>query len=79
MTSIRNKLLLYFLAFVVLFNLVSYSIYFSSTQFVEEYHGSFERFLLFNEITQQSTQIYEKINAYVVELNRLMMNHLKAV
>lgn len=67
MTSIRNKLLLYFLAFVLLFNVVSYSIYFSSSQMVSEYHGSFERFLLFNEISQQSTQVYEKINAYVVE------------
>ncbi|WP_299091975.1 sensor histidine kinase [uncultured Metabacillus sp.] len=67
MTKIRNKLLLYFFAFVVLFNIVSYSIYLSSSQMVSEYHDSFERFLLFNEITQQSTQIYEKINAYVVE------------
>ncbi|KKI89745.1 histidine kinase [Bacillus sp. SA1-12] len=69
MTKIRNKLLLYFLAFVVLFNIVSYSVYFSSSKMVSEYHSSFERFLLFNEITQQSTQIYEKINAYVVEKN----------
>jgi sensor histidine kinase YesM len=67
MTKIRNKLLVYFLAFVVLFNIVSYSIYLSSSQIVSEYHGSFERFLLFNEITQQSSQIYEKINSYVVE------------
>lgn len=79
MTSIRNKLLLYFLAFVVLFNLVSYSIYFSSTQFVEEYHGSFERFLLFNEITQQSTQIYEKINAYVVEKDMMYVDEYKDI
>jgi len=67
MTKIRNKLLVYFLAFVFLFNIVSYSIYLSSSQIVSEYHGSFERFLLFNEISQQSTQVYEKINAYVVE------------
>lgn len=67
MTSIRTKLLVYFLAFVVLFNIVSYSIYLSSSQIVSEYHGSFERFLLFNEISQQSTQLYEKVNAYVVE------------
>ncbi|QGQ45488.1 sensor histidine kinase [Metabacillus sediminilitoris] len=67
MTSIRNKLLVYFLAFVLLFNIVSYAIYFSSSQIVSEYHGSFERFLLFNEISQQSTQVYEKVNAYVVE------------
>lgn len=67
MNKIRNKLLLYFLAFVVLFNIVSYSIYLSSSQIVSEYHSSFEHFLLFNEITQQSMQIYEQINAYVVE------------
>ncbi|XQY91635.1 sensor histidine kinase [Metabacillus sp. HB246100] len=73
MNKIRTKVLLYFLAFVLLFNLVSYSIYYSSSQIVSEYHSSFERFLLFNEITQQSTQVYEKINAYVVEKDAMFI------
>lgn len=67
MNTIRNKLLLYFFSFVLLFNIVSYSIYFSSTKIVSEYDQSFEGFLLLNEISQQSNQIYELINAYVVE------------
>ncbi|MBO1511912.1 sensor histidine kinase [Metabacillus bambusae] len=79
MTRIRNKILLYFLAFVVLFNIVSYSIYLSSSQIVSEYHGSFERFLLFNEITQQSTQIYEKINAYVVEKDQVFIDEYEDI
>lgn len=79
MTSIRTKLLVYFLAFVFLFNIVSYSIYLSSSQIVSEYHGSFERFLLFNEITQQSTQIYEKINAYVVEKDEAYLKEYQDV
>lgn len=79
MNSIRNKLLLYFLSFVVLFNVVSYSIYFSSSKFVNEYRTSFERFLLFNEITQQSTTVYEKINAYVVEKDPLYLEEYEKV
>jgi len=77
MTSIRNKLLVYFLAFVLLFNVVSYSIYFSSSQMVSEYHASFERFLLFNEISQQSSQVYEKINAYVVEKDNVYLEEYR--
>jgi sensor histidine kinase YesM len=46
---------------------------------VSEYHGSFERFLLFNEITQQSTQIYEKINAYVVEKDPVFIDEYEDI
>lgn len=69
MNSIRSKLVIYFLVFVVLFNFVSFAIFFSSKQMVSEYHESFRGFLLLNEISQQSSKIYETINAYVVERN----------
>jgi two-component system, sensor histidine kinase YesM len=70
MKTIRNKLLLYFFVFVVLFNVVSVSIYFSSRSFLSEYNASFERFLLLNQISQSSNLLYEKTNEYVVEKNQ---------
>jgi two-component system, sensor histidine kinase YesM len=74
MKTIRSKLLLYFFAFVVLFNIVSVSIYFSSRSFMSEYNASFERFLLLNQISQTSNLLYEKTNEYVVEKNE---SHIK--
>ncbi|MFC0272323.1 sensor histidine kinase [Metabacillus herbersteinensis] len=79
MNTIRNKLLLYFFSFVLLFNIVSYSIYFSSTKIVSEYDQSFEGFLLLNEISQQSNQIYELINAYVVEREPDNVQHYEKI
>ncbi|KZZ85078.1 sensor histidine kinase [Bacillus sp. SJS] len=67
MKSIRSKLLIYFSVFVALFNIVTFSIYFSSNRMVSEYHQSFQGFLLFNEISQQASSIYEKINGFAVE------------
>ncbi|MTH54586.1 HAMP domain-containing protein [Bacillus mangrovi] len=67
MKSIRSKLLIYFAAFAALFNIVTFSIYFSSSRIVSEYHQSFQGFLLFNEISQQANSIYEKMNGFVVE------------
>ncbi|CAH0346477.1 sensor histidine kinase [Bacillus sp. CECT 9360] len=70
MRTIRNKLLVYFFVFVVLFNVVSVSIYFSSRSFLSEYDASFERFLLMNQISQNANQLYENTNEYVVEKNQ---------
>ncbi|AZB44607.1 sensor histidine kinase [Bacillus sp. FJAT-42376] len=67
MKSIRTKLLIYFSVFVALFNIVTFSIYFSSNRIVSEYHQSFQGFLLFNEVSQQANSIYEKINGFAVE------------
>ncbi|MFC3883580.1 histidine kinase [Bacillus songklensis] len=74
MKTIRSKLLLYFFTFVVLFNIVSVSIYFSSRSFLSEYDESFARFLLLNQISQTSNLLYEKANEYVVEKNE---SHIK--
>lgn len=70
MKTIRSKLLLYFFVFVVLFNVVSISIYFSSRSLLLEYDASFEEFLLLNRISQTSNLLYEKANEYVVEKNQ---------
>ncbi|RSL33613.1 sensor histidine kinase [Salibacterium salarium] len=64
-SSIRGKLLVCFFVFILLFNIVSISIYFSSTRLTNEYNTSFERFLIFNSISQQADELYENTNAYV--------------
>lgn len=78
MITIRKKLLLYFLVFVVLFNVVSYSIYASSRQLVNEYHKSFQGFLLLNEISQQSAELYEEVNSYAIERDNHALEKVKA-
>ncbi|MCQ6267295.1 sensor histidine kinase [Fictibacillus sp. WQ 8-8] len=70
MKTIRSKLLLYFFVFVILFNVVSISIFFSSRSFLLEYDSRFKQFLLLNEISQTSDQLYDKANQYVVERNK---------
>jgi two-component system, sensor histidine kinase YesM len=70
MKTIRSKLLIYFFVFVVLFNVVSISIYFSSRSLLLKYDASFEEFLLLNRISQTSNLLYEKANEYVVEKNQ---------
>jgi two-component system, sensor histidine kinase YesM len=67
MKSIRSKLMLYFFSFVILFNIVSMFIYFSSTRLLNEYHSSFERFLIFNTISQTSIELYDSVNAFVLK------------
>ncbi|MDQ0218126.1 sensor histidine kinase [Peribacillus cavernae] len=79
MKTIRTKLLLYFFVFVVLFNVVSISIYFSSRSLLSEYDASFERFLLLNQISQTSNLLYEKTNAYVVEKNQTTIGEFHKV
>ncbi|MRX72820.1 HAMP domain-containing protein [Bacillus lacus] len=79
MRTFRYKLLFYFLVFVALFNLVSFSIYYSSTRIVSEYHQSFQGFLLFNEISQQSGQIYEKVNAYIAERDPVFIDEFEEI
>lgn len=79
MKTIRSKLLLSFFAFVVLFNAVSVSIYFSSRTFLLEYDASFERFLIMNQISQNSNLLYEKTNAYVVEKNQTSIQEFHKV
>ncbi|SDM22152.1 sensor histidine kinase [Sediminibacillus halophilus] len=67
MKSIRTKLIFYFFVFVILFNIVSISIYVSSNTLTNSYHSSFERFLLLNSISQSANKLYENTKAYVME------------
>ncbi|SDK02949.1 sensor histidine kinase [Sediminibacillus albus] len=67
MKTIRSKLIVYFFVFVVLFNIVSVSIYVSSNTLTSSYHSSFERFLLLNTISQSANKLYEDTKAYVME------------
>lgn len=79
MKTIRNKLLLAFFSFVLLFNIVSFSIYFSSRSILSEYDASFERFLLLNQISQTSNHLYEKTNSYVIEKNQTSIREFHKV
>ncbi|UFT98573.1 sensor histidine kinase [Radiobacillus kanasensis] len=67
MKTIRGKLIIYFFVFVVLFNVVSISIYVSSKQLTGEYHASFERFVTLNSISQISNKLYQNVKTYVME------------
>ncbi|SFO97308.1 sensor histidine kinase [Salibacterium halotolerans] len=73
-TSIRGKLLFYFFVFILLFNIVSVSIYISSSRLMDEYNTSFERFLIFNAVSQQADALYEDTNAYVRDPSRENLN-----
>jgi sensor histidine kinase YesM len=67
MMGIRTKIFLYFIVFVVLLNGVAFFIYESSEDIVSEYDYSFKRLLLLNEISQQTNNMVEQLNAYLVE------------
>lgn len=74
MTSIRSKLIFYFFTFILLFHVVSISIYISTQHFMKQYQEGFDRFLLLNDISQTSFKLYEKVNGYVVEKNETFFN-----
>ncbi|MGE8203372.1 sensor histidine kinase [Heyndrickxia sp. NPDC080065] len=67
MIRIRTKLLIYFIILVALVNGVAFYLYDSSEKIMEEYHRSFGRFLLLNETAQQTNNVVEKMNAYIVK------------
>lgn len=64
---IRTKLLLYFMIVFLLLNAVAFLFFKSSEKIVSEYDGSFEQFLLLNDISQQVNLVNEKVHAYIVE------------
>lgn len=67
MIRIRTKLLLYFAIIALLVNGVVFYLYNSSEYIMDEYDHSFQKFLLLNEISQQTTQMTEDVNAFIVE------------
>lgn len=67
MIRIRTKLLVFFIVLVVIVNSVAFFLYNSSEKIIEEYNSSFQRFLLLNEISQQTNSFIESVNGYIVE------------
>ncbi len=67
MKTIRGKLLIYFFIFVVLFQVTAISIFVSSTELINNYDNSFQRFLLLNSISQKSNELYAFTKRYVIE------------
>ncbi|RTR27575.1 HAMP domain-containing protein [Robertmurraya yapensis] len=67
MKSIRDKLIVYFFVFAALFTVVSISIYFSSSRLMNEYHNSFNHFLVLNGVSQTTTSLSESTRDYVIE------------
>ncbi|MBL4952969.1 histidine kinase [Neobacillus sp. OS1-32] len=73
MMPIRIKLLLFFAVIVMLSTGVVFYLYDSSKNIMNEYNQSFQRFLLLNEISQQTNQTTEAVNAFIVEKDKLFM------
>src|SRR5690625_2011408 len=67
MSTIRGKLLVYFLVFLVLFQVTAISIFVSSNKLTNTYHSSFQRFLLLNSISQQADELYTFARTFVGE------------
>lgn len=67
MKTIRGKLLVYFLVFVILFQVTAISIFISSNKLTNTYHNSFQRFLLLNSISQQSDELFTFTRTFVSE------------
>lgn len=65
MKTIRGKLLVYFLVFVILFQVTAISIFISSNKMMKTYDTSFQRFLILNTISQQSKELYTFTNRLV--------------
>ncbi|WP_163539791.1 histidine kinase [Gracilibacillus sp. YIM 98692] len=66
--TIQSKLTLIFAGIIILFNIVTISIYVSSNQLMQQYHNGFESLLQLNTISQTATELSDHTNAYV--LNR---------
>src|SRR5699024_8282071 len=69
MKTIRGKLLVYFLVFVVLFQVTAVSIFVSSNQLTNAYDESFQHSILLNEISQKSEKLFAQTKIYVMESN----------
>ena len=64
---IQTKLLLYFIVLVVLLSSITLFMYNNSEKIIAEYDNSFSRFLILNDISQQTNLVIEKLNGYVIE------------
>ncbi|MGP4038833.1 histidine kinase [Gracilibacillus sp. D59] len=64
--TIQSKLTLIFAGIIILFNIVTISIYVSSTQLMQQYHQEFETLLNLNSISQSAQDLSDKTKAYVL-------------
>ncbi|MDR6226862.1 sensor histidine kinase [Desmospora profundinema] len=67
MIRLRTKLWMFFLCMILLLYGVAYVLYNSSQQSVEEYNHQFNRFLLLNDVSQQTDQVLQRLNTYLGE------------
>ncbi|HEU5139235.1 MAG TPA: sensor histidine kinase [Bacillales bacterium] len=67
MIRIRTKLLIFLLVLVVLMNGVAFLLYQNNQHSISQYNRILNRFFLLNEVSQRTTDVYEKLNAYLVE------------
>ncbi|GAA0291805.1 sensor histidine kinase YesM [Gracilibacillus halotolerans] len=65
--TIQSKLTLIFAVIIILFNIVTISIYVSSTQLMQNYHDSFETLLRMNSISQTARDLSDHTKSYVLE------------
>src|SRR5699024_9611867 len=65
MKTIRGKLLVYFFAFLILFQVIAISIFVSSNKLTNTYQSSFQRFLLLNSISEKADELYSFARAFV--------------
>ncbi|AGK52831.1 sensor histidine kinase [Bacillus sp. 1NLA3E] len=71
---IQTKLLLYFIILVVLLSGITLFMYKSSEKIIAEYDNSFSRFLILNDISQQTNLVIEKLNGYVIEKDQSFLH-----
>ncbi|TFJ91435.1 sensor histidine kinase [Lentibacillus salicampi] len=69
MRTIRGKLVVYFLAIILLFQVTAISIFVSSNELTDTYNDSFQRFLLLNKISRDASELYSTTKAFVDEPN----------
>ncbi|MCG1028115.1 sensor histidine kinase [Virgibacillus halodenitrificans] len=70
MKTIRGKLTVYFLVFIILFQVTAISIFVSSNQLTNTYHDSFEQFLLLNSVAQKSEELYLRTKTVVTNADK---------
>ncbi|GGJ95635.1 hypothetical protein GCM10007063_17650 [Lentibacillus kapialis] len=69
MKTIRGKLVVYFFAIILLFQVTAIAIFVSSSELTDTYNDSFQRFLLLNNISQHASELYSTTKSFVNEPN----------
>lgn len=69
MKTIRGKLVVYFFAIILLFQVTAISIFVSSNELTDTYNDSFQRFLLLNKISRHASELYSTTKSFVNEPN----------